>query len=276
MSAHTITSGPPIQRLLPQSADAERGLLCSFMLGPMDTGSLCAEKGIRAEHFHLPAHAILFQRLYEMWMANDPIDLLTITQQLRDYNELEAAGGAALVTEIFTYLPTAALAENYAEILHEKATLRAIIKVGTEFAGRAYAEQDDPMGLLGEVTTQICGIANVTTLTKPKTPREIVLEATDRAEERMAKRGMPDYIMRTGISKIDESMGGIRPADYVLVSGKEKSGKTSLAFNIFEHVVFTQQKKAFVASMEMKIPEITDRLIASMGRINLTRACHAL
>lgn len=270
MNTQPIAYLPEIHRLLPQSPDAERGLICSFLRSPMEIGSMCAEKNIRAVHFHLPAHAMIYGRLYEMWLANDPIDLLTIVQRLRDKNELDASGGASYVSEIFTYLPTHTNAEYYAGILHEKMTLRAMIQIFAEYGGRAYEEQDQPFDLLDEATAKVCAISNVTTSVKPMSPKEIVLAAAARAEERIEKRGLPDNVMRSGIKGIDDAMSGIRPADYVLISGKEKSGKTSLAFNIFEHVVFEQKKRAFVASLEMKISEITDRQIASMGRISLT------
>lgn len=269
-AAEKITYLPEIHRLLPQAADAERGLISSFLQDAMFTGGICAEKNIRSVHFHIPAHAILYNRLLEMWVANDPVDLITVTQRLRDKNELDMAGGVGLITEISTFLPTARNAEFYADTLQEKLTLRDLIKTCTEYASRAYDEQDDPFTLLGEATAKICSIASVTTTAKPLTPKEIVLQAADRVEGRHQKRGLPDNVMRTGIKGIDDAMGGIRPADYVLISGKEKSGKTSLAFNIFEHIVFEQKKRALVVSLEMKIPEIADRLFAARGRINLT------
>lgn len=271
MSAETISYLPTVHRLLPQSPDAERGLLCSLLISSMAVGAMCAEKNIRPEHFHLPAHAMIFSRIWEMWVENKPIDLLTITQKLRDHNELDHVGGAGYVTEISTTLPTHYNAASYADTLHEKLILRRLIAVCTEHAARAYDEQDDPEGLLEEATTKVCGISTASAnIVRPKTPMEIALEANDRAQERVEKRGLEDYIMRTGIIGLDDAMSGIRPADYVLISGKEKSGKSSLAFNIFEHVVFQQEKRAMVVSLEMKVPEITDRLIASMGRVSLT------
>lgn len=271
MSAETISYLPSLHRLLPQAPEAERGLLCSFLLNAATTGALCAERGIRVDHFHLPAHSVVFGRIWAMWIENSSIDLLTLTQRLRDNGELDFAGGVGLVTEISGYLPTASMAEHYAEILQEKLMLRGIIKICTEHASRAYEEQDDPSGLLESASVGICSISNVTTIAKPKTPKEIVMEAAERFEARIEKRGMPEGVLLTGIKKLDDAMSGIRPADYVLISGKEKSGKTSLAFNIFENVVFEQKKRALVVSLEMKIPEITDRLFASKGRINLTR-----
>lgn len=263
---------PDIQRLLPQSPDAEMGLLSSFLLASQEIGNFCAERNITPEHFHLPHHAEIYATLRALWTDGKPIDFITLTQVLRDTGKLDGVGGPAFITELFTFLPTAANVGEYVEIVEEKRTLREIIKVCTEYASRSYDEQDDPNGLRDELTVKVCALAtNVTATAKPKTPKEIVLEATDRQQDRVAKRGRQDNVMISGIKGIDDAMGGIRPADYVLISGKEKSGKTSLAFNIFEHIVFQQNKRAMVISLEMKTPDLADRFFASMGRISLSR-----
>src|SRR5215210_2409179 len=150
---------PDVHRLLPQSPDAEQGVLSSFLLAPRDIGGLCAEKAIRTEHFHIPAHGAIYAVLLELWDANKPIDFITLTQVLRDRNQLDQVGGAAFVTQLFTFLPTAANAAYYIEILQEKYTLREIIRTCTEYAARSYEQQDEVAGLLDEVETKIFEIA---------------------------------------------------------------------------------------------------------------------
>ena len=266
-----ITYLPEIQRLLPQAPDAERGLLSSFLREPTMIGALCAERGIREGHFHLPAHATLFRRMMDLWTAGTPIDFITLTQLLRDQSLLDACGGVPAITDLYTFLPTAANAAQYADICEEKRLLRDLIAVTTEYGSRAYDKQDEPQALVEEATAKMCAIAAATsTVIKPKSPKDMITDAIIRAEERIEKRGLSDAVMRTGIKALDEAMSGIKPGDFVLVSGKEKSGKTSLAFQIMEHVVFEQNKRALAVSLEMKLPEITDRMIASMGRINFT------
>lgn len=271
MNAEKISYLPNIQRLLPQSADAEQGLLSSFLLSPMTVGALCAERRIAVAHFHVPGHAMIFAEMLDKWTTGDPIDFITLTQSLRDKGLIDAVGGASFVTGLFSYLPTAANAEHYAEILEEKRGLRDLIAICSEFVERGHTEQDDARGLVESAATKICAIGSAgQTSSKPKTPKEMAMEACERAEDRIDKRGLADFTMKTGLPKIDEGMSGIRPGDYILISGKEKSGKTSLAFNILEHVVFVQRKNALAVSLEMKLPEITDRMISSLGRINFT------
>src|SRR5687768_4603673 len=85
---------PDIHRLLPQSPEAEQGVLSSFLLAPKEVGAMCAEKLIKPAHYHIPAHAEVYGVLIELWDKGTPIDFITIAQLLRDRNKLEAVGGA--------------------------------------------------------------------------------------------------------------------------------------------------------------------------------------
>ncbi len=133
---------PDIHRLLPQSPDAEKGLLGSILLMPREVLGESVEAGILPEHFHIPAHAAIYMVLLDLWNANQPIDIITLTQVLRDRNKLDEAGGVALVSSLLTFVPTSANASYYMEIMQEKYTLRSIIKTCTEYAARSYDEQE--------------------------------------------------------------------------------------------------------------------------------------
>src|SRR5437764_13417087 len=101
----------------------------------------------------------MFGVLIEMWDAKTPIDVVTLTQTLHDRHLLDQVGGAAAISQLFTFLPTAANAGHYLEIVQEKHTLREIIRVCTEYASRSYDEQDNVAGLLDEAETSIFEVA---------------------------------------------------------------------------------------------------------------------
>lgn len=262
---------PDINTVLPQAPESERALLAAFSLDPATVGAMCAERQIDIAHFHIPAHALLFRAMMDAWIKGAPMDFVTLSQLFRDRGQLEEVGGASAITELFTLLPTAAMASDYADICEEKRLLRALWTICGEYGSRVFNAKVSPQALVEEAGAKLCAITTASaTIAKPKTPAEIATEATHRAQERIESRGLADYTMRTGIKQLDEAMSGIRPGDFILVSGKEKSGKTSLAFNIMEHIVFEQGKRAIAVSLEMKLPEIADRMIASIGRINFT------
>src|SRR6266516_612057 len=119
----------------PHSVEAEQGVLGSMLISPVETIAECVEK-ITDEYFFVPAHKTIYTVLVEPWNADKAIDLITLTQVLRDWNLLDAIGGAGFVTSLFTFVPTAANVEYYIDILREKYELRRWILVGTEIVRR--------------------------------------------------------------------------------------------------------------------------------------------
>src|SRR5437763_6675496 len=119
-------SAQDIHRAPPHSVEAEQGVLGSMLISPREIIAEAVEK-INEQYFYIPAHQTFYTVLVELWNAGAGIDLITFTQTLRDRNILDAVGGAAFVTNLFTFLPTAANVGYYLEIVREKYILRQII-----------------------------------------------------------------------------------------------------------------------------------------------------
>jgi hypothetical protein len=126
----------------PHSVEAEQGVLGSMLISPRGTIAECVEK-IEDEYFYVPAHRTIYSVLVDLWNAGQAIDLITFTQVLRDRNLLESVGGAAFVTEVFNFVPTAANVEYYIDIVRDKYELRRLIRLGTEMT-RQGANGSDP------------------------------------------------------------------------------------------------------------------------------------
>ena len=259
---------PDIHRLLPQSPDAEQGVLSSLLLAPREVGGLCAEKQIKAEHFHLPAHAQIYATLLELWDANKPIDFITLTQVLRDRNQLDQVGGAAFITQLFTFLPTAANAAYYLDILQEKFTLREIIKVCTEYAARSYDEQDDVPNLLNDVEQKVFAIAQDRFKEKAISMTQLVMAAITSIEELYDRRGVITGLA-TGFSELDKMTDGFHGAEMIVIAARPSMGKTALAMNIAEHVAVQLGKPVAFFSLEMSAQQLVQRTLCSMARVNL-------
>src|SRR6266536_5390555 len=128
-------SAQDIHRTPPHSVEAEQGVLGSMLIAPRETIAECVEK-INEEYFYVPAHQTIYSVLVDLWNVGQAIDLITFTQVLRDRNLLESVGGAAFVTSLFTFVPTAANVGYYIDILHELFTRRRIIRICAEQARR--------------------------------------------------------------------------------------------------------------------------------------------
>ena len=135
-------SAPATPRPLPASLDAEKGVLSSVFLNPECLDGL---GDITRQHFFLPSHGTVWQCLVEMNAKGKPIDLITVTQAIADKNQLEQIGGPKILAEIQTFLPTGASYQYYADIVKEKAALRALIKIATDTVEAAYEDQDQPV-----------------------------------------------------------------------------------------------------------------------------------
>lgn len=261
---------PDIHRLLPQSPDAEQGVLSSFLLSPRDVGGLCAEKLIKPEHFHIPAHATIYGVLMEMWDGNKPIDFITLTQVLNDRSLLDQVGGAAFVTGLFTFLPTAANAAYYVEILQEKFTLREIIRVCTEYAARSYDEQDDVPTLLNDVEQKVFAIAQDRFKDRVASMKQMVVQAIGSIQELYDRRGSITGLP-TGFADLDKMTDGLHGSEMIIIAARPSMGKTALAMNIAEHVAVDLKKPVAVFSLEMSSQQLVQRLLCSRARVNLGR-----
>jgi replicative DNA helicase len=259
---------PDIHRLLPQAPDAEQGVLSSFLLAPRDVGGTCVERQIKPEHFHLPAHAQIYETLVELWNANQPIDMITLTQVLRDRKQLDQVGGPGFITHLFTFLPTTANVGYYIGILEEKFTLREIIKVCTEFAARSYDEQDDVSSLLNDVEAKIFAIAQDRLKEKTLDLQAQLMLAIKSIEELYNRRGGITGLP-SGFAEFDKMTDGLHPGEMIVIAARPSMGKTALAMNIAEHVALEAKQPVAVFSLEMSSSQLVQRLLCSRARVNL-------
>ncbi|MEO5720248.1 MAG: replicative DNA helicase [Chthoniobacterales bacterium] len=251
---------------MPHSLEAEQGVLGSMLISPRDIIAECVEK-INEEYFYLPAHQIIYSALVELWNASQGIDLITFTQVLRDRNTLEAVGGAAAITNLFTFVPTAANVTYYLEIVRDKFILRQIIAACTESVRRSFEEQDEVNNLLDEVEKKIFAVGEDRFKGQMPTMREQVMEAIESIEALYANRGSITGLS-TGFKMLDEMTSGLHPAEMIVVAARPSMGKTAFAMNIAEHVAIEQRKPVAIFSLEMSAQQLVQRLLCSRARVN--------
>jgi len=259
---------PDPHRPLPVSIDAEKGVLSSILLSPRETLTLAIEKGIDEHHFHHPSHSTVFAILQELWKGNTPIDLITLTQALADRNQLPHIGGAAVLADLQTFLPTAANADYYIDIVREKHLLRRMISVCTTSAARCYDEQGDVKSLVDDIEKQIFTVAEDRIRGDLPDIRHHVNAAIDSIEMLYKNQGKVTGLS-TGFKKFDTMTNGLHPSEMVVIAARPSMGKTALAMNIAEHVAVDQGTPVAVFSLEMSAQQLVTRLLCSRARVNL-------
>lgn len=245
------------------------GVLSSILLSPKETMLDVIEKGVTEDHFHHPAHGKIFTIVMDLWNATAPIDLLTVTQKLADQNLLEQIGGPAVLANIQTFLPTAANAEYYLDIVKEKHLLRQMISVCTTSAARCYDEQGDVKTLIDDVEKQIFTVSEERV--KNDQIKEIKVHVNDAIEsiEKLYKNKGQVTGVPTGFKKFDEMTSGLHPSEMIVIAARPSMGKTALAMNIAEHVAVDHNKAVGVFSLEMSSQQLVQRLLCSRARVNL-------
>ncbi len=262
---------PDAHRPLPQALDAEKGLLCSILLSPREVLTECVDQ-VGEEAFYSPAHGTIFRILVEMWSANQQIDVITLTNRLRDLNLLDAVGGPGAVTELLGYVPTAANAPHYLEIVREKSLLRRMILACTTSAVRCYEEQGDVPQLLDDVEREIFTIGETRFRKSAPGMREEVFTALENIEKMYQQRGRISGLA-TGFTVFDQMTDGLHSGEMIIVAARPSMGKTALAMNIVEHVALDleEPKPVGVFSLEMSTQQLVQRMLCSRARVNMKK-----
>lgn len=259
---------PDVHRMLPQDENAEKGVICSFLLSPKEVGQICIEKGITGQHFHQPRHALFIDLLLEFYRDNEPIDFITLTSCLRSRNQLDQFANGAWITEMETFVGTPSNVGHYLEILEEKCILREVIKTCSEYGSRGYDDQDDVNTLVNGLVSSSSKIMQMLQGRRRnnRTMRDLAQRSMMRLLDRMNGEWKMD--MPTGIQALDEATMGFVAPTVTVVAGKPSDGKSSLAMNIAEHLASQHKKKIGIISLDDNDDQVTDRLLQQMAGVS--------
>src|SRR4029453_2422392 len=262
-------SAQDIHRNPPHSVEAEQGVLGSMLLSPRQAIPQCVEK-INEQYFYVPAHQTIYSVLVDLWNTGQAIDLITFTQVLRDRNLLESVGGAAFVTSLFTFVPTAANLEYYLEIVRDKYILREIISAATESVRRAYEEQDEVNNLLDEVEQRIFAVGEDRFKGQLLSMKEQVMSTLESIEKLFENKGAITGVS-TGFRDLDKLTSGLHSSEMIVIAARPSMGKTALAMNIAEHAAIELKLPVAIFSLEMSAQQLVQRMLCSRARVNLAK-----
>lgn len=251
-------------RVPPHNMDAEKGVLGSMLLDP----EVCDEvvSAIRKpDDFYSYAHQVIYRCLVDMHNDGKGVDVTLLAERLESQGEMESIGGLDYLANVVNSVPSAANALYYAQIVHDKATLRTMIHASTEILRDAYDASQETRELLSRAEERIFGILENDAVGELHVMQDILHEALDRIDKRLLKGigGAP-----TGFADLDRMTGGLHESELVIIAGRPSMGKTALATSIAEHVAIVDNRPTLFVSLEMSRLELAERMLCSHGRIN--------
>lgn len=254
-----------LERPLPHNLEAERSILGAILL---DNHALnTAIEKLRSEDFFLEQHRRIFERMIQLGEKQQAIDLVTLSEDLGRRGELEAAGGAAYVSQLSDGLPRITNVEHYARIVKEKAVLRNLIHSTAAIQEQALAAGDDADIILDRAESAIFLLAEDRVKAGLIGVKELVRENYERLE-RIFSEGRRVTGLPTGYAGLDNETAGLQPSELIIVAARPSMGKTALALNIAENVALRQREPAAVFSLEMSKESLLLRLLASEARVD--------
>lgn len=241
---------------------------CIF-LSPNDGMGVCIEKFKAGSGvFYDLRNRSIYELLVEMYDQKQAIDLITVSQKLKDAEQLEAVGGLGYLSGLIDAVPSAANLAYYIEILREKYVLRKMIQTCTDVVGRVYGHEGEVDALLDEVERDILRISEDRIEAGSAGIKELVHKAINTIEEYHQRQGMLTGIS-SGFQDLDRLTSGWHGGEMIVIAARPSMGKTSLAMNIVESVTLDQKLPVGVFSLEMTSESLVLRMLCSRARVNL-------
>jgi replicative DNA helicase len=255
-------------RMAPQSIVAEQAVLGGVMLDPSAIWRVLDT--ITEACFYRHGHRLIWRAILELHTANRPFDVVTLGTWFDQHGLSQHIDGSAYLIELAQTTPSAANITAYAEIVREQYMLRTLIEAGTKVVENAFnAGSRKPLELIAEAQSAIGHVllGQPSQLESPATIiDELIAEAAEASEDQLVIRGLT-----TGLPDLDLILGGMRGGQMIVVAGRPKMGKTTLAVNIAEHVGLALRRRVAIHSLEMLPKELMQRMICSLGYIDATR-----
>ncbi len=246
-------------RIPPQNTDAEASLLGAVLI---DSDAIVKiADALSADDFYDDKHKIIFASVKHLYNKHSPIDVLTLTDQLKSENALESAGGSSYLSQLTNYVPTAAHVEQYAEIVAQKALRRRLISSSQKIVSLGYDETKNLQELIETAEADLFESSHRYVGQNVVSLEDILSESFDRLDELHKDKGKIRGVP-TGYRDLDNILAGLQRSDLFILAARPSMGKTALALNLAHNVATKAGESVLLFSLEMSKEQLVDRLLA--------------
>ncbi len=253
-------------RIPPQDLESEQATLGAMLVEAGATAR--AMSLVREEDFYREAHRLIYRAMMDVHGRNEPVDIVTVSAELRRVGKLDAVGGGEYLTALISEVPTAAHVQRYSAIVAEKSVLRQMIEAGSEIQGLAYDNPLDVGEVLDRAEQRIFEIAQRRVTSDFTHIGPAIMETFEKLDRKFNEPGFYTGVP-TGIKDLDELTSGLQRGDLIIVAGRPSMGKTSLAVaNFALHSAVQHQVGVGIFSLEMSKSQLAEMLLCAHARVN--------
>ena len=253
-------------RIPPQNVDAEASLLGCLLIDSdafVKIGDV-----VQTGDFYDEKHHKIFEAIHTLYERHEPIDVLTVSEQLKNKSLLDAVGGASYLTELTNFVPTSAHIEQYAEIVATKGIRRRLIRATQEISNIGYDEEKSLQEIIEEAESRLFAVSQQHVRQDISSLESILGESFDRLDDlhnnKGGMRGIP-----TGLKDLDKMLAGLQRSDLFVLAARPSMGKTALLLNIALNVATrAKQGSVLLFSLEMGKEQLVDRLLAAEAGVD--------
>lgn len=251
-------------KLPPHSLEAEQSVL-GAMLIDQEAASLVAGL-LKSQHFYRESHRQIYEAMIALYVGNQPIDLITVSDVLTQKGQLEQVGGVPYLTLLASLVPSSSTAGNYAQIVLNKAILRDLIGAASQISASCY-QQEEVEGVLEEAERLIFRLSQSRAKRDFEAMPEIVAEVYRQIAQMVKNKGTVAGLP-TGYRQLDQLTSGLQPSDLIIVAARPSVGKTAFALNLAQNVAIRQRVPVGFFSLEMGKEQLAMRMLCSEAGVD--------
>ena len=257
-----------LHKVPPQNLEAEQSVLGGILLDNLALNTVL--ELLETSDFYSEAHRKIFSSIVELSNRNEPCDLITLSNILKDQKRIEQVGGTAYLASLVDNVPSAVNIAYYAKIIKEKSILRRLIGTATEILNKSYDAGMDIDSVLDEAEHAIFEISENKIRPSFYPIRDIIKDSFKTIERLYAKKELVTGVA-TGFDKIDDITSGLQKSDLIIIAGRPSMGKTAFALNIAQYAALEMGVPVAIFSLEMAKEQLATRMLAAEARVDSQR-----
>ena len=246
-------------KIPPQALELEEAVLGAMLIDKKGVDEVIDL--IQPEAFYKKAHQTIFEAIFQLFQDSQPIDLLTVSSQLRKKEKLESIGGEFYLVQLSQRVASSAHIEFHARIILQKFIQRSLIRISNEIIESSYKESTDVFDLLDEAESKLYDVTQGNIKNSSKSAQNLVMEAKKKIEEISRQDGLSG--ISTGFEKLDKLTSGWQPSDLIIIAARPGMGKTALTLSMARNIAVIKQIPVAFFSLEMSSIQLITRLISS-------------